>query len=112
MATEQHDKDYGDRTLYRVMILIAALLGLGVFIIPNVEYGPKITTAGYVIITFWTLILVVGCFWVGQVQARYRCVKCGAHLPKLQPEASTKYQHRFYCKNCDVVWTTDIYAGD
>jgi hypothetical protein len=112
MATEQHDKDYGDRKLHRVMILIAALMGVGVFVIPNVEYGPKITTSGYVLITIWTLILVGGGFWAGQVQARYRCPKCGAYLPMLQPEASTKYQHRFYCRTCDVVWTTDIYSGD
>jgi hypothetical protein len=37
MTTQQHDKDYGERTIYRVIILIGALMGVGVFIIPNVS---------------------------------------------------------------------------
>lgn len=112
MPTEQHDKDYGERTIYRVIILIAALMGVGVLIIPNVEYGPKVSTVGWVLIAIWSAVLVVGGVWAGRVQARYHCPKCGARLPMLRPEASTKYQHRFHCPTCDVIWTTDVYVGD
>jgi predicted RNA-binding Zn-ribbon protein involved in translation (DUF1610 family) len=111
MTTEQHDKDYGERTIYRVIILIGALMGVGVFIIPNVEYGPKVSKAGWVLITIWLAILVVGGVWAGRVQARYHCPKCGARLPMLRLEKSTNYQHRFHCPTCDVIWTTDVYAG-
>jgi hypothetical protein len=93
MPTEQHDKDYGERTLYRVIIIIGALMGVGMFIIPSVQYGPKISTAGWVLIVIWCVILVVGTVWGCRVQRRYRCPKCGAHLPMLRPEAATKYQH-------------------
>ena len=112
MATEHHDKDYGKRTIFRVIILIGALMGVGVFIIPNVEYGPKVSTTGWVLIAIWSVILVVGTVWAGRVRSRYRCPKCGAQLPMLRPEASTKYQHRFHCPTCDVIWTTDVYVGD
>ena len=112
MASEQHDKDYGERTIVRVITLIGLLIGVGVFIIPNVEYGPKVSKAGWVLITIWSVILVVGGVWAGRVQRRYRCPKCGAQIPMLRPEASTKHQHRFHCPTCDVIWTTDVYAGD
>lgn len=112
MATEQHDKNYGERTIVRVIVLIGALMGIGVFIIPNVGYGPKISTAGYVLIAIWCVVLLVGSVWASRVQRRYHCPKCGARLPMLRPEASTKYQHRFHCESCDVTWTTDIYRED
>jgi hypothetical protein len=112
MATERHDKEYGERTILRVILLIAALMGVGVFIIPNVEYGPKISPVGWVLISIWSMILIVGTIWAGRVQRRYRCPQCGAQLPMRHPEAATKYQHRFHCPKCDVIWTTDVYDGD
>jgi DNA-directed RNA polymerase subunit RPC12/RpoP len=112
MAIEQHDKEYGNRTLYRAMVLIASLMGIGVFIIPLLEKGGKLSIAGYVLITIWCVVLVIGTRWAGQVQRNYRCSKCGAHLPMLRPEASTKYQHRFHCVHCDITWTTDVSVGD
>ena len=112
MATERHDKEYGERTILRVIVLIGALMGVGVFILPNVGYGPKVSPAGWVLITIWSVILVVGTIWVGRVGRRYRCPHCGAHLPMLRPEAATKYQHRFHCPTCDVIWTTDVSVGD
>jgi hypothetical protein len=112
MATERHDKVYGERTLLRVIVLIGALMGVGVFIIPNVEYGPKVSPTGWVLIAIWSVILVVGTVWASRVQRRYRCPQCGAHLRMLRPEAATKYQHRFHCPTCDVIWTTDVSVGD
>lgn len=112
MAAERHDKEYGERTILRVFVLFGALMGVGVFITPNVEYGPKVSATGWVLITIWSAILVVGTVWAGRVQRRYRCPQCGAHLPMLPPEAATKYQHRFHCPTCDVVWTTDVSVGD
>jgi hypothetical protein len=112
MATERHDKEYGERTILRVIVLIGALMGVGVFIIPNVEYGPKVSPTGWVLISIWCVILIVGTIWAGRVRRRYRCPLCGAHLPMLPPEAATKYQHRFHCPTCDVIWTTDVSVGD
>jgi DNA-directed RNA polymerase subunit RPC12/RpoP len=112
MAAEQHDKDYGYRTMVRVIVLISALMLVGAFIVPNVEYGPKVSPIGWVLITIWSVILVVGTIWASRVQRRYRCPRCRAQLPMLRPEASTKYQHRFHCPACDVIWTTDVYVGD
>ena len=85
MATEQHDKDYGDRTMYRAIILISALMLVGMCIIPNVAYGPKVSTAGRILTTIWVVILVVGGVWAGRVQRRYRCPKCGAQLRCFAP---------------------------
>ena len=112
MAVEQHDKDYGERTITRVIVLFGALIGIGVFIIPNVECGPKISTAGCVLIAIWSAILVAGVIWGTRVQRRYNCPKCGTGLPMSRTEAATKHQHRFHCKTCDIVWTTDVYDGD
>ena len=112
MAVEQHDKDYGERTMPRVIVVIGALIGVGVFIIPNVQHGPKISTAGYVLIAIWSAILVAGVIWGTRVQRRYQCPKCGTHLPLLPTEAATRYQHRFHCKTCDIIWTTDVRQGD
>ena len=112
MAAEQHDNDYGYRTLVRVIVLMVALGLVGVFILPNVEHGPKVSPTGWVLIAIWSVILVVGTIWANRVQSRYRCPQCGAHLPMLRPEAATKYQHRFHCPTCDVIWTTDVSAGD
>src|SRR5947209_8030341 len=100
MATEQHDTEYGKRTIYRVLILIGALMGVGVFIIPRVVDVAKVSATGWVLIALWCVILVVGTFWAGRVQRRYRCPQCGAPLPMLRPEASTKYEHRFHCPTC------------
>jgi hypothetical protein len=112
MATERHDKEYGERTIVRVIVLIGALMGVGVFIVPNVEYGPKVSRTGWVLIAIWSVILVVGTVWAGRVQRCYRCPQCGAPLPMLRPEAATKFQHRFHCPTCDVIWTTDVSVGD
>lgn len=112
MAMERYDKEYGGRTIVRVILLIGALIGVGVFIIPNVEYGPKVSPIGWALISIWGVILVVGTVWAGRVQSRYRCPQCGAQLPMLRPESSTNYQHRFQCSTCDVIWTTDVYVGD
>ena len=110
MATEQHNKDYGKRMVVRAIVLIGALMGLGVFIIPSVERWPAVSTAGWVLISIWCVLLVVGTVWAARVQLNYRCPKCGARLPMLRPETSTRYQHRFYCTACDVIWTTDVYG--
>ena len=112
MAVEQHDKDYGERTMTRVIVVIGALIGVGVCILPNVESGPKISTAGYVLIAIWSAILVAGVIWGTRIQRRYHCSKCGTHLPRLRTEAATRYQHRFHCKACDIIWTTDVHEGD
>jgi hypothetical protein len=112
MAKEQEDKEYGGRTIGRVIVLAGALMGIGAFIIPNVERGPQVSTAGWVLIAIWCVVLVVGTVWAGRVQRRYRCPKCGAQLPMLRPEASTRFQHRFHCQTCDVTWTTNVYAQD
>jgi DNA-directed RNA polymerase subunit RPC12/RpoP len=112
MATERHDRGYGERTLVRVITVIGALMFVGVFAIPTVIEPPKITPIGYAILAIWGLVLVVGTVWTCRVQYRYHCSKCGAHLPPLPSEAKTKHQHRFHCKACDVIWTTDVYVGD
>jgi hypothetical protein len=78
MATERHDKEYGERTLVRVIVLIGTLMGVGVCIIPNVDYGPRVSPTGWVLIVTWSVILVVGTVWAGRVQRRYRCPRCGA----------------------------------
>jgi hypothetical protein len=110
--TVEHDKTYSGRTIVRVIVLIGLLIGIGAFIIPNVDYGPKVSKAGWVLISIWTSVLVIGGLWVGRVQANYHCPKCGARLPMLPVEVSTKFQHRFWCETCDVVWTTDVYSAD
>ncbi len=112
MSTEPHDKAYGERTIVRVITVIGALMFVGVFMIPTVIEPPKFSPVGYVPMVVWGLVLVVGTVWACRVQYRYCCPKCGTRLPPLPPEASTKYQHRFHCKTCDVVWTTDVYVGD
>jgi hypothetical protein len=40
------------------------------------------------------------------------CPECGAKLPALKKEASTRYGHRFLCKRCDILWTTDVFDDD
>ena len=115
MAKEQHDNEYGNQTILRVGILIVALMVVGVptaFIPGIIDYGPKVSPMGWVLVSMWTLILIIGTIWVVRVQRCYHCPKCGVHLPMLRPEKSTKYQHRFYCATCDVTWTTDVYRGD
>lgn len=78
MSTEKHDTAYGERTILRVIILIGALMGVGVFIIPNVEYGPKVSPLGWGIIALWSVILVAGTIWAGRVQRRYHCPECSS----------------------------------
>jgi len=112
MPAEKHDKEYGERTIYRVIIVIGALMGVGVLIVASLEKGPPLSTIRWVLISIWCAILVVGTVWACRVQHCYCCPKCGARLPMLRPEASTKSQHRFHCPACDVIWTTDVYSGD
>jgi len=112
MRVEQHDKAYGKRTIKRVIVVIAALIGIGVFMIPTVFGGPRITTVGYILIGVWGFVLAIGVIWAARVRSRYYCPRCGAHLPPLESDASTNYQHRFQCTACDVIWTTDVYTGD
>jgi predicted RNA-binding Zn-ribbon protein involved in translation (DUF1610 family) len=112
MATEQHDQEYGNRTITRVFILIGVLIGLGIFIIPNIEPGPKLSLTGWILAAVWCVTLVVGISWGTRLQRHYHCPKCGAKLPMLPLEAATKHQHRFHCQSCEVIWTTDVYSGD
>ena len=60
MATERHDPEYGNRTWGRVVLLIVALMGIGALLIPNVSYGPKVTSFGWVLLMVWLVVLVVG----------------------------------------------------
>lgn len=112
MAQERHDAEYGDQKLLRVSVLIVALMGLGLCIAPNLSTGAGISPGLWVLIVLWVGVLVIGGIWVGRVQSTYRCRQCGRRLPMLPTEAATKYQHRFRCPSCEVIWTTDIYDGD
>lgn len=112
MAQERHDSEYGDQKLLRVSVLIVALLGVGLCIAPNLDRSTGITPALGGLMGLWVLILIVGGIWVGRVQARYRCPQCGRHLAMLKTEATTKFQHRFHCPTCAVIWTTDVYDGE
>jgi hypothetical protein len=112
MPVEQHDKNYGERTIYRVLIVMGALMGFGVLMLAGVKDSPPVTTTGWVLISIWSAILIIGTVWACRVQTRYRCPKCGARLPMLRPEASTKYEHQFHCSACDVIWTTNVHVGD
>ena len=109
---EKRDKEYGYRTIKRVFALIFALMVIGVFIVPTVVLPGHFTSAGYVVAAIWLMVLVAGTTWTCRVQYRYRCPQCGAHLPPLPTDASTRRQHRFHCSACDVIWTTDIYGDD
>lgn len=112
MATERRDEEYGYRTLVRVLTLTFSLMFLGVFLIPTVVDPPHITTAGYVLLGGWILVLISGVVWCGRTRAAYHCPRCGARLPPLRGDAATRYEHRFRCPSCDVIWTTGVYEGD
>jgi DNA-directed RNA polymerase subunit RPC12/RpoP len=112
MPREQHDEEYGYQTLVRVFGLFAALLFVGAMAIPTVIEPGHFTPAGYVVTVVWVAILVGGVICCGKVRAGYRCPKCGTRLPPMQTEGSTKYEHRFHCQRCDIVWTTGVHEGD
>ncbi len=112
MPQEQRDEEYGYQTLVRVFGLLAALLFVGAMAIPTVIEPGHFTPAGYVVTVVWVAILVGGVISCGKVKADYRCPKCGTRLPPMQTQGSTKYEHRFHCQACDIVWTTGVHEGD
>ena len=112
MSQERHDAEYGDQKLLRVSVLIVALMGVGLCIAPQLGASAGMTPGLWILIALWMLILVGGGIWVGRVQSEYRCRLCGRRLAMLPTQAATKYQHRFHCPTCDVVWTTDVYDSD
>jgi hypothetical protein len=112
MRIEKRDEEYGGRTLTRVFALILSLMLVGVFFIPTVVMPGHFTTAAYVVATIWLIVLVFGNIWCNRVRSRYRCPECGASLPSLKSEKSTKYEHRFLCVRCDIVWTTGVFERE
>jgi hypothetical protein len=112
MATEIHDKDYVKRLLFRAFVVMGVLMLVGLLIIPTVILTPQVSGAGYGVMTSWGLVLIAGTTWLCRVQYRYCCPRCGKRLPPVPSGAGNKFEHRFHCAFCDVVWTTSVYDGD
>jgi hypothetical protein len=108
MPTEQLDKEYGNRLLKRSLVTIFSLMAIGLMAIPTMIVPNHVTLAGYIVVGTWLLALAIGVFWVTRLRSNYHCPRCGAALPPLKAEKRTKFYHRFLCKSCDVIWTTNV----
>ena len=95
-----------------VIVLIVVLMALGGLLLLVIGQPPKWNIAGFVVLGGWLLVLVLGTAWLMKAAKRYNCPQCGAQLPRLAPEASANYEHRFLCKRCDILWCTGVHDTD
>jgi hypothetical protein len=110
MSNERKDPDFAVRILVR---MFGSILGPGLLLVPFLFplRSPEKPWEIALFIAAPLITVVVGCVLLYWLHHHYRCPQCGRHLPFQEPEARTRYEPRYYCRECDVVWTTGVFQG-
>jgi hypothetical protein len=111
MAVERKDEQFGGRVLVRILPSI---------LIPSFFVLPVVLTADSPMKTWQIVVCVAGplttavsaCWLMYRLHSRYCCPQCGARLPSKRTEAASRYEYRFYCQRCDIIWTTGVFQGE
>ena len=111
MPNERKDPDFGMRVLIRV---VGSILGPSLLLLPFL-FPLRSPQKPWEIALFIAAPLstaITGCALLYRLHHRYRCPQCGTRLPFERPEASTRYEHRYYCRDCDIFWKTGVFWGE
>ncbi len=112
MPREQKDEEYGYQKLAGFFTLFLLLSVVGGLFLLVAGLPPRLGAGSVVLGVAWFVVLIVGVVQMGKVSTGYKCPQCGTPLPQLPAEKATDYEHRFLCKQCDVLWVTGVHEGD
>jgi hypothetical protein len=111
MAIERKDSEFGSRVFIRLLI---SIVGPSLLLLPFAVRGKMPATrpemALFAAAPITTAIL--GCYLLHRLYRRYRCPQCGTKANPEPVRAELRYEHRFYCKQCDIVWQTGVSSGE
>lgn len=112
MPRERKDDEYGYQKLAGFFTLFLLLSMVGGLFLLVAGVPPRLTAGSAVLGVLWFGVLIAGGIQMGRISTGYKCPQCGAPLPQLPAEKATRYEHRFLCKHCDVLWVTGVHEGD
>ena len=111
MPAERKDPEFGMRVLIRV---VGSILGPSLLLVPFLFplRSPQKPWEIALFVAAPVSAAILGCVLLYRLHHRYHCPHCGAYVPFLKPEARTRNEHRYYCRDCDIVWTTGVFWGE
>jgi hypothetical protein len=108
MSAMRYDRLFGWRCARWFFILtFVTLLGLP-FTVDYLRSRQSIWALLSIILVMALSVPLVAFVIYRGLLSRYRCAECGALLPYPNKERGKRFELRYYCAHCDIIWETGV----